>query len=783
MDVHTQYLLADGTRDLAGPMNMGDQALTNVNITSGVISGLTNFTVDNVNINGSTINCTAGNLTITAAGGSIFFGNEHLSTDGNISGANVRVNGILTSDDLTGIYTAQSVSPTEQVTNPDVDVEGDWTPGGDWTWSSETNTFGHLETAWTGTDNLVADMNVEIVAGKTYQVEVALGNIVWGTGTFTVRVGGDSEVLEKLEGTEQVFTMVATTTEALTLRIIGTNIETDIIPNIVSVKEIIPASVTDIEIGNAVSGVTSKTIINKDGGDIYLVGDTRIGSEVTPTVALDVTGAGLFSTTLGVTGLTTATGGIVSSGDITVITDSQTAISARKSGESDVFQVDTKYNRAITNYLVLDIVNRDVQIYRGGADQLRTDNDFRCDANFGLGIAPDSAYKQHLYKAFAGTGIERGLNVLTTFTPTASATGEKAGIGVIAQTGSGQTFANLTGAFFDAEHLGTNTVTSVVGMRGKVNLVSSGDINSAKGIQALVQNLGTGTIASAYGLYANGGVTTGNITDYYGVYIVNPYDTGVGVITNVYGLYIPSLTSGGTLNYAIYTNSGKVRFGDETTIGDDANNLLISSTGNVLLPAGAAAVGRYPIKFQSGTLLTAPENGVMEYYDGRFYLTGASARRVISRGSDSIVTPVTVHTTDVKTTVYTATLPADTFKAGKVYEIYGYGKASTFNAASTLTITLELDGNVLTTLDAVPGLAADDPMHFKLAFTVRTIGGTGTVSSHGDIHVKDTEVHTNTSSTVIDTTAVNAITVTFKWSASNAGNTATLDQAFLKLNN
>ena len=36
----------------------------------------------------------------------------------------------------------------------------------------------------------------------------------------------------------------------------------------------------------------------------------RIGSSTAPTVALDVTGAGLISTTLGVTGLTTATGGI-----------------------------------------------------------------------------------------------------------------------------------------------------------------------------------------------------------------------------------------------------------------------------------------------------------------------------------------------------------------------------------------------------------------------------------------------------------------------------------------
>jgi len=81
-------------------------------------------------------------------------------------------------------------------------------------------------------------------------------------------------------------------------------------------------AVTDIEIGNAVSGVYSDTYLNKDGGDIFLVGNTRIGSAVAPTVTLDVTGAGLISSTLGITGLTTATGGILSGGNIVSDTDS-----------------------------------------------------------------------------------------------------------------------------------------------------------------------------------------------------------------------------------------------------------------------------------------------------------------------------------------------------------------------------------------------------------------------------------------------------------------------------
>ncbi len=76
------YLLADGSRALAGAWDMGSQALTNVNIDSGTLAGITEAQIDNVNINGNTINATSGDLTITAAGGDIDFGDDNLATTG-----------------------------------------------------------------------------------------------------------------------------------------------------------------------------------------------------------------------------------------------------------------------------------------------------------------------------------------------------------------------------------------------------------------------------------------------------------------------------------------------------------------------------------------------------------------------------------------------------------------------------------------------------------------------------------------------------------------------------
>jgi len=59
-DDHTQYLLANGSRALAGAWDMGSQNLTNVNIDSGTVDGITSLTVANdVNI---------GAYSLTAAG-------------------------------------------------------------------------------------------------------------------------------------------------------------------------------------------------------------------------------------------------------------------------------------------------------------------------------------------------------------------------------------------------------------------------------------------------------------------------------------------------------------------------------------------------------------------------------------------------------------------------------------------------------------------------------------------------------------------------------------------
>lgn len=49
-----------------------------------------------------------------------------------------------------------------------------------------------------------------------------------------------------------------------------------------------------------------------------------------------------------------------------------------------------------------------------------------------------------------------------------------------------------------------------------------------------------------------------------------------GTVTVLYGLYLPDLTFGGT-NYAIYTNLGTVRFGDDVQIATDTDKLFVGA--------------------------------------------------------------------------------------------------------------------------------------------------------------------------------------------------------------
>jgi hypothetical protein len=129
-----------------------------------------------------------------------------------------------------------------------------------------------------------------------------------------------------------------------------------------------------------------------------------------------------------------------------------------------------------------------------------------------------------------------------------------------------------------------------------------------------------GTVTTAHGGDFGGSLTAGSVTNFRNVFARNPssgaavtnntafYANARTVGTNRYGVYLENV-SGGTLNYAIYTNAGLVQFGDAVTIasggltataGDltmTAGNVLINGDGKYLrsqgLDSGAATITGY----------------------------------------------------------------------------------------------------------------------------------------------------------------------------------------------
>ena len=86
-----------------------------------------------------------------------------------------------------------------------------------------------------------------------------------------------------------------------------------------------------------------------------------------------------------------------------------------------------------------------------------------------------------------------------------------------------------------------------------------------------------------------------------------------------------------TLSSTSNATKGKILFG--TSAYDEVNNRLgigvTSPTSRLHLPAGTATAGTSPLKFTSGTNLTTPEAGAMEYDGTSLYFSPSTTRRTV----------------------------------------------------------------------------------------------------------------------------------------------------------
>lgn len=142
------------------------------------------------------------------------------------------------------------------------------------------------------------------------------------------------------------------------------------------------------------------------------------------------------------------------------------------------------------------------------------------------------------------------------------------------------------------------------------------------------------------------------------------------------------------------------------------------------------------------------------------------------------VANTTTETAITSTGVGTLTLPANFFAVGKSLRISGKGLHSSA-ANPDITIRVKLGSTTILTTGAVPS-SADTDAQFDIEgmITARTIGASGTIMAQGhyeeDGTSPDTFQMTNTSTTTIDTTASQTLSITAQWSAASASNTISL---------
>ena len=235
---------------------------------------------------------------------------------------------------------------------------------------------------------------------------------------------------------------------------------------------------------------------------------------------------------------------------------------------------------------------------------------------------------------------------------------------------------------------------------------------------------------------------------------------------------------------SLYVLGDSDLLGDLTVEGSsDLGGALISDTGNLLLVAGEAPVGKYPIKFQAGVPLTTPETGVLNFYDSRFYITNVATDRAIDRTSGVITSTTEAVNTTVETTLITEYIPANSLRVGNVQKLQICGVISTANAADTCTIRLKAGGITVSSIISPGKNLSDACWEIAACTTIRTLGATGSAATRITMRAEDNTSEVCTDNIVLDTTRALDLTVTVQWSAANVGNSIKISQGWLEYKN
>lgn len=147
---------------------------------------------------------------------------------------------------------------------------------------------------------------------------------------------------------------------------------------------------------------------------------------------------------------------------------------------------------------------------------------------------------------------------------------------------------------------------------------------------------------------------------------------------------------------------------------------------------------------------------------------------------DTLTTPVTVSNTTSRETLWNPTINADSLIEGRTYQVDLMGDFSTANNSDTFSVYATFGGADLAGISNVPANATDAPWSIEFTWTVRSHGQNGTLIAHTRGLFNSEPDDSDSSEQSIDTTTAVDLSFDVEWSAADAGNSVTLEQAHLK---
>lgn len=195
--------------------------------------------------------------------------------------------------------------------------------------------------------------------------------------------------------------------------------------------------------------------------------------------------------------------------------------------------------------------------------------------------------------------------------------------------GWGALVANTTGDFNTALGVGalisnTSGIYNSASGQGSLNANTTGNYNTGSGQGTLYYNT-TGSYNTALGWQAGYKASPSLTTNSNCVFLGADANTSVNALTNV--IAIGYQAQGTKSNQVVLGNSSIVE-----TLLRGSVGIGLTPTAVLHLKAGTATLNTAPLKFTSGTLLTTPEAGAVEFLTDDLYatITTGAARKTIA---------------------------------------------------------------------------------------------------------------------------------------------------------